>query len=198
LSSTSVFAAHALLRPLSSSLSPYTTLFRSHGIPELPSAMIYLRGLAFSYAMAASGMWLGFDEAALRLPAALVGIALIPLAFAFGKQLFGTRVGLVLAALVTFSVWDIEFSRYARMYAPFGLFYLLTLLLIWRYRVVEESLAGGALALASALLAVSLHDLGYTLALAFLVPVAMQGRAALEAPRKLVFPAAAFTSVAAA
>src|SRR5690606_41699766 len=86
LSSTSVFAAHALLRPLSSSLSPYTTLFRSHGIPELPSAMIYLRGLAFSYAMAASGMWLGFDEAALRLPAALVGIALIPLSFAFGDR----------------------------------------------------------------------------------------------------------------
>ncbi len=169
-----------------------------HGIPELPSAMIYLRGLAFSYAMAASGMWLGFDEAALRLPAALVGIALIPLSFAFGKRLFGTKVGLVLAALVTFSVWDIEFSRYARMYAPFGFFYLLTLLLIWRYRVVEESLAGGALALGSALLTLSLHDLGYTLALAFLVPVAMHGRAALSAPRKLIFPGAAFAIVAAA
>src|SRR5690606_7219685 len=105
-----------------------------HGIPELPSGMIYLRGLAFSYAMAASGMWLGFDETALRLPAALFGIALIPLCFAFGKRLFGTPVGLVLAALVTFSFWDIEFSRYARMYAAFGFFYLLTLLLIWRYR----------------------------------------------------------------
>lgn len=168
-----------------------------HGIPELPSGMIYLRGLAFSYAMAASGMWLGFDETALRLPAALFGIALIPLCFAFGKRLFGTPVGLVLAALVTFSFWDIEFSRYARMYAAFGFFYLLTLLLIWRYRIVETSLAGGILALASALLAVSLHELGYTLGLAFLLPAAMRGRDALASPRELIFPVSACGVVAA-
>src|SRR5690606_22335526 len=122
----------------------------------------------------------------------------IPLSFVFAKRLFGARVGLVLAALVTFSTWDIEFSRYARMYAPFEFLYLLTLLLIWRYRVVEESLAGGVLALAAALAALSLHDLGYSLALAFFVPVAMQGRAVLSAPRKLVFPGAAFTVIAAA
>jgi len=169
-----------------------------HGIPELPSGMIYLRGLAFSYAMAASGMWLGFDEAALRLPAALFGIALIPLSFVFGKRLFGASVGLVLAALVTFSFWDIEFSRYARMYAPFGFLYLLTLLLIWRYRVVETSFAGGALALVSALLAISLHELGYTLALAFLLPVAIRGREAFSSPRGLIFPVTACGIAAAA
>lgn len=169
-----------------------------HGIPELPSGMIYLRGLAFSYAMAASAGVLGFGEWALRLPAAIVGIAAIALSFAFGRRLFGTAVGLVLAALVAFSAWDVEFSRYARMYAPFGFFYLATLLLIWRYRVVEQSLAGGLLAIAAALVAVSLHDLGYTLAIAFLVPAAMRGRAALAAPRSLIFPGAAFAVVAAA
>ena len=167
------------------------------GVPELPSGMVYLRSLAFLYVLAASGLVFGFSEWALRLPAALFGIALIPLAFAFGKRLFGVGVGLVLAALVTLSVWDIEFSRYARMYAPFGFFYLLTLLGIWRYRVVEQSLRGGVLCIAFALVAVSLHDLGYTLALAFLVPPLLAGRQALQEPRRLAVPAAAFGVVAA-
>lgn len=169
----------------------------AQGIPELPSGMIYLRGLLFSYGMALSGMVFGADEWAYRLPAAVVGIATIGLAFGFGKRLFDTKVGLVLAALVAFSAWDIEFSRYARMYAPFGFLYLLTLLLIFRYRVVEESLTGGVLAVASAVVTLSLHDLGYTLALAFLIPPVMQGREVLRQPRQLLFPAAACSIVAA-
>lgn len=167
------------------------------GIPELPSGMVYLRSLAFLYVLAASGEIFGFSETALRLPAALFGIATIPLAFAFGKRLFGTGVGLMVAALVAFSVWDIEFSRYARMYAPFEFFYLLTLLCIWRYRVVERSLPGGLLCVGLALITVSLHALGYTLALALLVPLLFDGRSALRRPRRLLFPAAAFSVVAA-
>lgn len=168
------------------------------GVPELPSGMIYLRSGAFLYLLAASGELFGFTEWALRLPAALFGIATIPLAFLFGKRLFGTGVGLILAALVTFSAWDIEFSRYARMYAPFEFFYLLTLLGIWRYRVVESSTSGGILCIGVALIALSLHDLGYTLALAFLVPLLLTWRESLASPRRLIFPAAAFLTVAAA
>src|SRR5690606_16720785 len=89
------------------------------GVPELPSGMVYLRGGVFLYLMAASASVLGFGELALRLPAALFGIATIPLAFLFGRALFGPRIGLVVAALIAISQWDIEFSRYARMYAPF-------------------------------------------------------------------------------
>jgi 4-amino-4-deoxy-L-arabinose transferase-like glycosyltransferase len=99
----------------------------AQGVPELPSGMMYVRGLAFLYLLTGSALLFGFSEWALRLPAALFGIAMIPLAFVFGKRLFGSAVGLTLAALITFSAWDVEFSRYARMYAPFSLFYLLTL-----------------------------------------------------------------------
>src|SRR5262245_48774172 len=47
------------------------------GVPELPSGMVYLRGGVFSHLMAASAALFGFSEFALRLPAALFGIALI-------------------------------------------------------------------------------------------------------------------------
>jgi predicted membrane-bound mannosyltransferase len=62
------------------------------GIPELPSGMVYLRGGAFLYLTAASIDLLGFSESALRLPAALFGIATIPLGFLFAARLFGNTV----------------------------------------------------------------------------------------------------------
>src|SRR5690606_27958943 len=93
--------------------------------------------------------------------------------------------------------WDIEFSRYARMYAPFEFFYLLTLVLIWRHRVVAPSTVGTLLAVASALLAISLHDLGYTLAFAFLLPLAVRGETPWHQPRRWLeaFVACAFVAV---
>src|SRR5690606_5258851 len=158
------------------------------GIPELPSGMVYLRGGAFLYLMAASAGLLGFGELALRLPAALFGIATIPLAFLFGRALFGPRTGLVVAALIAISQWDIEFSRYARMYAPFTFTYVLTLLCLWKYRVESESRAGGAFCIASGLLAVSFHQLGYTLVPAFFFPLILRGPSAWRRPSAWVHP----------
>lgn len=158
------------------------------GAPELPSGMVYLRGGPFLYMMAASAELFGFSEWALRLPAVLFGVALIPLAFLFARALFDARVGLAAAALIAISFWDIEFSRYARMYAPFTFFYVLTLYALWRYRMESESTAGGALCVASALTAVSLHQLAYTLAPAFFFPLIVRGPAAWRRPARWVHP----------
>jgi 4-amino-4-deoxy-L-arabinose transferase-like glycosyltransferase len=158
------------------------------GIPELPSGMIYLRGGAFLYLCAASAQLLGFSELSLRLPAALFGIAQIPLAFVFARVLFNARVGLLAAGLIAISIWDVEFSRYARFYTPFAFFYVLTVLCIWRYRVQADSLGGGLLCMALAIVAITLHDLGYTLTIAFLAPLLFDVRGALRNPRRLLFP----------
>jgi 4-amino-4-deoxy-L-arabinose transferase-like glycosyltransferase len=170
------------------------------GVPELPSGMMYLRGGAFLYMMAASAQLFGFSEFSMRLPAAVFGIAMIPLVFVFARTLFGTRVGLVTAALLTISVWDIEFSRYARMYSPFAFFYIATLLCVFRYRVHSESARGGVLCVLLALAAISLHDLGYTLAIAFFVPLMIRRcsspRELLDV-RRLAFPLVSGAIVAA-
>jgi len=160
------------------------------GIPELPSGMVYLRGGLFLYAMAAGAELFGFSELALRLPAALIGIATIPLAFVFGRALFGARIGLVVAALIAISQWDIEFSRYARMYAPFTFCYVLTLYFLWKHRVESESRAGGVLPIASAVLAVSFHQLGYTLVPAFFFPLILRGPSAWRRPAAWLHPLA--------
>ena len=82
-----------------------------HGIPQLPSGLIYLRGLGSSYLMALSAQWLGFSEYALRLPSALFSILTIALCFLFARRLFGDMVGLLTAAIFALSMWDIEMGR---------------------------------------------------------------------------------------
>jgi hypothetical protein len=161
------------------------------GVPELPSGMIYLRGGLFSHLMAASASLFGFSEFALRLPAALFGVALIPVAYFFGAALFGRVAGLVTAALLAISFWDIDLARYARFYSAFSMWYVLTLYAIWRFRVQALSTAGGILAVALAIVTLSLHDLAYSLALAFFYPLVLRGPAAWRRPREWLWPVAA-------
>lgn len=167
------------------------------GYPELPSGMLYLRGGLFSHLMAASASFFGFSEFALRLPAALFGIALIVAAFLFGAALFGRVVGLITAALVAVSFWDIDLARYARFYSAFSVFYMLTLVAIWQFRVKTTSTAGGVLCVALAIVTLSLHDLAYSLALAFFFPLALRGPEAWRAPREWLWPVAASAALGA-
>ena len=166
------------------------------GIPELPSGMIYLRGGLFSHLMAASASVFGFGEFALRLPAALFGIGLIVAAYLFGAALFGRIVGLVGAALLALSFWDIELSRYARFYSAFSTLYVLTLVAIYQFRVRAPSALGGVLCVALAIATMSLHDLAYTLAPAFFFPLLLRGPSAWRSPREWLWPMASAGALA--
>ena len=160
------------------------------GVPQLPSGMLYLRGALFSHLMAASATVFGFSEFALRLPAALFGIALIVAAYLFGAALFGRAVGLVTAALLAVSFWDIDLARYARFYSAFSVLYVLTLYAIWHFRVKARSAAGGVLCVILAVVTLSLHDLAYSLALAFFFPLVLGGPTAWRSAREWLWPVA--------
>src|SRR5436190_15447385 len=155
-----------------------------------PTGRLYLRGGLFSHLMAASASVFGFSEFALRLPAALFGIALILAAFLFGNALFGRIVGLLTAALLAVSFWDIDLSRYARFYSAFSVLYVLTLYAIWQFRVKTPSKVGGVLCVALAIVTLSLHDLAYSLALAFFFPLVLRGPSAWRSPREWLWPVA--------
>lgn len=58
----------------------------------------------------------GSSEFLYRLFPALFGIASIPLFFIIGKKMFGSPVGLIMAALIAFSPFHIQYSQDARMY----------------------------------------------------------------------------------
>jgi mannosyltransferase len=63
----------------------------------------------------------GTSEVALRLPSALFGIALVPVAFAIGGRLGGRRAGVALAALVAVHPLLVYYSQEARGYAAVAL-----------------------------------------------------------------------------
>jgi len=62
---------------------------------------------------------LGTGEIALRLPSALCGIALVPVAWGIGSELTGRRAAILLAALVAVNPLYVWYSQEAR---PYGLY----------------------------------------------------------------------------
>ncbi len=82
-------------------LSHYTQQLTMH---------LYLLGLRGWAALFGDSAW------SLKLPSALVGVALVPLVFEIGRRWFGKEVAFVAAALVALSPLLIRYSRVARAY----------------------------------------------------------------------------------
>lgn len=145
-----------------------------HGIPQLPSGLVYWKGLAYSYLSALFLFLLGTSEFSLRFPAALASTASIPLIYLFGRRLFGRRVGLAAAALLAFSLWEVEWARNARYYMFLQFLYLLSLYLF--YTAFIEGRKGCRLpALLCFCLTALTHKLGLTLACAFVPLLLIRG-----------------------
>jgi hypothetical protein len=112
----------------------------------------------------------GLDEFALRLPAALFGVASVVITYMLGRTLFDRRVGLTAAAFIALSAWEFELSRYARFYTAFQASYCLALFCflkaaqpdrhVWRYAFVATSM-----------LSIAFHELSIVLATCFLIPI---------------------------
>ena len=114
---------------------------------------------------------LGLNETAVRLPAALVGIATVVTTFLAGRVLVGPSAGLVGAALVAVSPWHILPSRAGAEWVLLPFFMTLGVWLLLRGRT-----HGTALALAGAVLGVGLYSYAFA---RLLVPLLVAGFAAL-------------------
>jgi 4-amino-4-deoxy-L-arabinose transferase-like glycosyltransferase len=93
----------------------------------MPSGMVNERAPLYTVLTAAGLRVFGEDEAATRMPAALFGLVSIALGYCLAKRLFGRNIGLLTAFFLTFSPFEIGWSRTARMYT---LLQMLTLLLV--------------------------------------------------------------------
>jgi 4-amino-4-deoxy-L-arabinose transferase-like glycosyltransferase len=141
-----------------------------HGYPVLPTGVLYIRALPYHYLVAASVDVFGFSEFALRLPSALFGAGTILIAYFFTRRLFDWSIALIVAGLVCVSFDEVEMGRYARFYTPFAFFYLVTVFAFYHY-YVEGKGKWRSVVTIFAFLAISLHSLGFTLALLFLMPL---------------------------
>ena len=157
-----------------------------HGYPRLESGYVYGRSPLFLYAQAASAAVWGLSEGSLRLPAALFGVLGIPIAYLLGRRLFAgilprisgvdgaVILGVVLAAMVALSAWQIEYARYARFYTLFQCLYMLGLI-AFHAGWVRDRRWGKAVFFPLFLLAVSVHDLGVMLGLCFWAILPLRG-----------------------
>ena len=68
----------------------------------------------------------GYSEFSLRFPSVLFGVGSVVAVGILGKKLFNERVGLISSFILTFSVFHIQYSQEARMYAMMGFFAILS------------------------------------------------------------------------
>jgi hypothetical protein len=109
-----------------------------NGVPKVDSGYIYTRALSFLYMQAAAGRLFELDPFWLRLPGVIFGILIIIPSYILGKTLFARGVGLLTASLLTFSVWEIELSRYARFYTAFQFMYLISIICFYKGYMRDE------------------------------------------------------------
>jgi mannosyltransferase len=90
---------------------------------------------------------IGDSEFWVRFPAAVAGIATIPVMFRLGEAIFDRRTALVTALLAAVSPCDVSYSREARGYSMAVLFSALSIL--WFIRAIDRRSAGVWLAYAA-------------------------------------------------
>jgi hypothetical protein len=89
------------------------------GVPEFPSGGYYMRGILLQYLMAFSSILGLKEEFGYRLVTAVFNLSAFPAIYLLGKKISGTMVACAATAIFSLSLWEIEFARFARMYAPF-------------------------------------------------------------------------------
>ena len=125
---------------------------------------------------------LGLTEMAVRLPAALVGLATVGTTYLLGRTLLGPLAGLVAAALIAISPWHILPSRTGAEWVLLPLFTTVGVWLLVRGRTHGPSLLvrgrthGPSLLLAGIALGVGLYSYAFA---RLLVPLLLVGFAAL-------------------
>ena len=102
------------------------------GVPELPGGGYYTRGILLQYLTALPVMVFENWELAIRLLPLLFGSLTIPLFYILCKLFIPTIPSFFASIIILLSSWHIEFSRFARFYAPFQFLFLLFLFLFYK------------------------------------------------------------------
>jgi hypothetical protein len=94
------------------------------GLPVFDCGGYYMRGLLQQYSSAGMQLAGVAPELAPRLLAVVSSLISLPAAYLLGRRLHSPVVGLLFVILLALSVWEVEMSRFGRMYAPFQALFL--------------------------------------------------------------------------
>lgn len=145
-----------------------------HGVPVFETGGFYTRGILVQYLTVPWMLLLDSAELAVRIPSVAFGLAAAWVSWHFGKRSLGPRFAVALVLMVLLSSWQVEFSRFGRMYAGFQLA-TLAMLVVW-YDGVSDG-RGRRLYWIPALCLVALltHQLALLLVPLIFVPLAAPG-----------------------
>lgn len=138
------------------------------GLPVLPSGVVYTRAILNTFLISTSFSLFGINESSARLPSVLFGTLTIFLVYLMGLKWGNRQIAIMAALLVTFSVWEIAWSRQARMYQQLQFFYLLSLFTFYEF-IHGKSIKWLAVLIFSVVGAVLSHVFGYILIVVFLI-----------------------------
>ena len=140
------------------------------GLPRYSDGGYYVRGMFPQYLTAISIYLFGDTNFAYRLPAALFGTGTIAMSYFLGRQFLERTWSILLAMILTFSSWETEFSKFARMYAPFQFVAVCFFWSLYRHSFDETSIKR-YFAIAVAMVGVLTHELFLFVAIFLFLPV---------------------------
>jgi hypothetical protein len=133
-----------------------------HGLPQLAGGGLYTRGLLAQYGSAGIVTLFGDSLWSWRLLFVLCGLAVLPATYFYARSHVSRAVALAMTITLALSSWEIEFSRFARMYAPFQLLSVLMFFALDRTWLAQRRRAS-MLPIALGLASYFTHELGLLL-----------------------------------
>jgi hypothetical protein len=111
-----------------------------HGLPEYDSGGYYTRGVLFQYILAfVSLIWHTKVEFSYRLLTILFNFLAFPVVFKLSRKIAGETIAYIVTILFCFSLWEIEFSRFIRMYSLFQTVFLWYIYFLYLIIVKDKS-----------------------------------------------------------
>ncbi len=111
----------------------------TNGFPKFDTGGYYVRGIIQQYLssiLIISGLKAEF---ALRLITVVSNLLAMPPLYLIGKRVSGTTVAVGTLTLFSLSVWTIEISRFARMYAPFQALFIWYFYFLFKYYIDRDN-----------------------------------------------------------
>jgi hypothetical protein len=146
-----------------------------HGLPLFDCGGLYGRGLLLQYSAALLNLLGVSAETAPRWVSAVCGLLMMPAVYVSGRRVADPATGLLVVTVLALSVWETEFSRFGRMYAPFQAVFAWYVVCFLRRTVDDDRAAAPWLAVLTVLGAL-LWEGGVLLALANLLPILIRQR----------------------
>lgn len=139
-----------------------------YGYPLLESRFIYSGSLLNNYIISFFIVILKDVIFASRLVSVIFGVLSILIIYYLGKEIYDKKVGIIAALFVTFSTWEISWSRQARMYTQLQFFYLLSLYLFSKF-LNNKNFKYFILLIICTLATIFSHSLGFSLLLIYFI-----------------------------